>query len=130
MNLYILENKHYNQLFTYNFLKNEQTFRHEMISGGILGIESIVSAITDTHNRKISRIEQKGMIILLEYSESVIYTVVVNKEMRSIHHFLNSVKESFEETYKNYIEDINLIRGKEEIYFVGFDTTIKEILEQ
>ena len=130
VNLYILEKKQHNQLFKYDFTKHQQTFNPEYLPGGLLGIEKIISAVTDTPEKKIHRIEQKGLIFIMIRSESVIYTLVVKKEMRSIHFFLESVMERFENLYKRIIKDLNLIRGREEIYFVGFDTELNEILEQ
>ena len=130
INLYIMEQKFHNQLFKYDFTKHQQTFNPEYLPGGLLGIEKIISAVTDTPEKKIHRIEQKGLIFIILRSESVIYTLVVKKEMRSVHFFLESVMGRFENLYKSIIKDLNLIRGREDIYFVGFETELNEILEQ
>ncbi len=129
VNLYILEKKEHNQLFKYDFTTHQQTFNPEFIPGGLLGIETIISAITDTPEKKINRIEQKNRIFLMIRSDSIIYTLIVNKEMRSIHFFLESIKERFENLYKSIIKDLSLIRGREEIYFVSFDAELKNILK-
>ena len=131
VSLFIIEKRHHNKLFSYSFLKTEQkyNFNPDLISEGIFGIQTIISAITATPNKIIHRIEQKGFIILIDSSDSVIYAMVVNKELKSLYYFLNTIRNNFESIYKSLIKDLHLIRGREEIYFLGFDEILNEILE-
>ena len=105
-----------------------------MFSSGLIGIESIHAAITDSKSEKIEKIEHGESIILLESGDEPIsylsYALLVKKEMISIRYFLKSVKKRFQDIYKNLLINLEKFRNDYELVFSSFDYDIFALLER
>ncbi|MFX1394210.1 MAG: hypothetical protein ACFFAH_11605 [Promethearchaeota archaeon] len=104
----------------------------KLFSGGISGIDSILSAITNTRGEKINKIKQVDSFILLEYgsdiSSHITYALVVKTDLKSNHYFLKSIKNQFESFYQKLLSELDNIKGSEEQLFGSFDIILKNIM--
>ena len=102
---------------------------------GIIGIQDIISFIPDKQvNNKIQKIKKGEFLVHLRYSDkefsSLIYCLVINKEMRSIDYFFKILQKRFESFYKYILVDLAQIEINEmDKLFLSFDKIIKEILK-
>jgi hypothetical protein len=107
----------------------------KIFSGGIVGIESIITAITDTQTEKIDKIKHDDAFILLEYGTiepSITYALVVKKDLSSLRHLLQSIKRKFEFYYKDILPNLNKfseIKDQGRL-FEDFNPIIKNILKK
>ncbi|MFX0102930.1 MAG: hypothetical protein ACFFCS_25400, partial [Candidatus Hodarchaeota archaeon] len=103
-----------------------------LFSGGIVGIESLVSEISKAEAQKTNKIDRGNSFILLEYgSESflpVLYALVVNKDLDSLAFFLKNVRVQFESFYNRILQNLDKIPTKREQLFSSFDMILKNIL--
>lgn len=139
--LYIID-AHGNQIiFDYDFSKsddkslessqnndNTETF----FSSGLIGIETIVGAVTDSQKEKISRIQQGDLLILLEHGDDqykfLIYCVTVRQELLSTTFFLHTIKKRFQTHFKTLLHYLDALKGKEKEIFNKFSTDVINIL--
>lgn len=134
LRLLIIDQKNHTSLYSYDF--SEFKSKHEdykrLFSGGITGIDSILSAITKTEGEKINKIKQADSLILLEYGTSfslqITYALIVKEDLESNRFFLKSIKNQFEAFYKEILSDVNSFIGSEEQLFGSFDIIIKGLL--
>jgi len=145
LNLYIIDDKGKSALYACDFSVimdkknlNEQDVTppkktQDLFSSGIVGIDSIYAAITNSKSERIGKIEHSDSIILLEYGDEPIqfitYALVARKEMISIRFFLKSVKKKFQNTYQNILVSLDKLRDEVELVFSSFDYDIVELLE-
>jgi hypothetical protein len=107
----------------------------QIFSGGIVGIESIITAITGTQTEKIDKIKREDAFILLEYGTIepfITYALVVRKDLSSLRHLLQSIKRKFEFYYKDFLLNLNNfseIKDQGRL-FEDFKPIIKNILKQ
>ena len=87
-----------------------------------------MSKLTDTRKETTKTIKHGDRIILLEYSENIIYVLLATREMESISYFLNKVKEQFNDYYKSILKDLTSVKGIEEDFFSSFDEILNDIL--
>ena len=85
-------------------------------------------------NNKIQKIKKGEFLVHLRYSDkefsSLIYCLVINKEMRSIDYFFKILQKRFESFYKYILVDLAQIEINEiDKLFLSFDKIIKEILK-
>lgn len=133
-------------LYSYDFTKrvekpshrieNESEIGHDNIeylfSGGIIGIDTIIAAVTNTQNEKINIIKHGDSFILLEQGTNfpqITYALVVNKELKIIRYFLNSLKNQFESFYKEILLSLKDIKENEKLLFSSFDVIINNFLK-
>ncbi len=107
----------------------------ELLSGGLTGINSIISAITNTQNEKIKKIKQGNSYILLEYSLKyqqipITFALLVKEDLKSIRFFLSTIKVQFELFYKDILTKLDELGGNVEKFFSSFEVIIKNILER
>ncbi len=105
----------------------------KILSGGLAGIETIISAITNTAKDKIDTIEQENSFILLEYGTApteVTYALLVKKDLRSLHHLLKTIKNQFELLFKEVLLNLDQVKTSKQELFGSFDTIINIITEQ
>lgn len=110
-----------------------KSYREHLFSGGISGIETIISTITDTKGDKINRIQQENSLILLEYGTAasfITYALIVKKDMKSIHHLLNSLKNVFELLFKEVLLNLDNVGNNYELIFGSFDIFIQDFLRK
>ena len=110
-----------------------QTPGDKMFSGGILGIESIISNVTGTKDTKINEMRQEDSLILLEYGTNpsyITYALVVKKDLKSIRHFLQSLTRVFELLFREVLLNVDNLKEDIERIFVGFDGYMKDFLKR
>lgn len=104
----------------------------ELFSGGIIGIDVIIAAVTNTQNEKIDKIKHGDLFILLEHGTNfpqITYALVVSKELKIIRYFINSLKNQFESFYNEILLNLKDIKENEKLLFGSFDVIIKNFLK-
>jgi hypothetical protein len=108
--------------------------REDIFSGGLVGIDSIISTITNTEDEKINKIKQGNSLILLEhgsgFTSQLDYVLIVRQEQRSFRMFLNTLRNQFESFYKEILLNLNEIEGNPDLLFLSFDIIIENIVHQ
>ena len=136
--MYIINHKDYSELYSYEFINipDEPGTAHSSIekifTRGLVGIDQIVSSITHTEDKRIKKIKQDDVHILLDYGQEpipLIYALVVFNEMNSIKYFLRRVATKFDKFFKHILLDLNAIKGKEEQIFSTFNEKMIKILD-
>ena len=123
-------------LYSHDFSKIKSESKRkdyeQLFSVGIIGIDSILSAITDTRGEKINKIKQIDSLILFEYGSSnlsdIIYALVVRKDLKNNINFLKAIKNQFESFYKEILSKLNTLKGNEEQLFGSFDIIIEDMI--
>jgi hypothetical protein len=136
LKLYIINQDNNYSLFSHDFTDIKQPDAqsdHELLfSGGIIGIDIIISLITDTKNENINEIKQADSFILLEYgtqfSSNIIYALVVKNVIKSNRYFLKSIKDQFESFYKEMLNELDNITGSKKLLFSSFEVLINNII--
>ncbi|TFF94020.1 MAG: hypothetical protein EU544_05020 [Promethearchaeota archaeon] len=141
--LVIINQRSNNCIFSYDFievpdsyetethLKLEKGDKNKLFSGGILGIDSIIAAITDTKEEKIKKIKQGEAFIFLEYGSDIIpltYALVIKEEFESARYFLRALKRQFESFYREILSNLDQIKGNEDIFFSSFDIIVNNMV--
>jgi len=118
-----------------NISEISRTSSDEIFSGGIQGIESVITAITGTQTEKIDKIKHEDAFILLEYgtvAPSITYALVVRKDLSSLRYLLQSIKSKFELYYKDILLNLDKfseMKGQGRL-FEDFDPIIKNMLKR
>ncbi|MFX0004860.1 MAG: hypothetical protein ACFE9J_15435 [Candidatus Hermodarchaeota archaeon] len=105
----------------------------KLYSGGILGIESVITTITDTKEEKINKIKQKDSVILLSYSSVIpyiTYALIIRKDLLSLEHLLDSIKQQFEGFYREILLNLESLKGDQKLLFQSFDVILRDLLNQ
>lgn len=142
--LFIVNTQNFEIIYTFNFTeeieRKENTTKKpsEIIesdyffSRGIIGIKDIISGITNKKEEGIEKIRRGELLILLKNGDAplsfVLYCLTVKKEMNSINYFLKTIKNEFQELYKNIILSFEDLQGLENKIFSSFDNHIKNII--
>ncbi|MBD3341938.1 MAG: hypothetical protein GF353_22745 [Candidatus Lokiarchaeota archaeon] len=140
LKLLIINQKKNSCLFSYDFTSSKDKEKNTLnenydkfFSGGIMGIENIIATITDSENEKINKISQGDSLILLEYGEkkpsSLIYALMVKKDIGSYRYFLIKIKESFESFYSDILNSLDSFEENKELLFRSYDIIIKNIIK-
>ena len=106
--------------------------RNQLISGGLLGIESVITTITNTKEEKIHKIEQKDSFIILGYSLIIpylTYALIVKKDLLSIDHLLDSIKNQFEAFYHEILPNFENLQGNQKLLFKSFNVILRSLLK-
>ena len=143
--LFIIDRKNLKQVYSYNFVEHIYEKNNSIdnlikpremdlfFSRGIIGINDIISSITTTEDEKIEKIKQGEFVILLKSGDEplsfITFCLLIKKEMISINYFLKTMKNQFQNFYKNILLNLDLIEGKERKIFSKFDVIIKNILK-
>ncbi len=144
LSLYIINSDKSQVIFQYNFIKNNKehlemkkdfnvSSEYKMLfPDGIIGIDNIISRVTESKEFKIEKIKQGENLILLNYGGGdltfLMFCILVKKEMISIKYFIKLIRERFTELYRNIILDLKAIEGKESQIFLDFNNEIKILL--
>ncbi|TFG30242.1 MAG: hypothetical protein EU532_01265 [Promethearchaeota archaeon] len=123
-------------LYSHDFSQIESEVKskdyEKLFSVGIIGIDSILSAITNTRGEKINKIKQADSLILLEYGSGnlsqIIYALVVKKDLKSNKNFLKAIKKQFESFYRELLSKLDTLKGSEEQIFGSFDIIIEDLI--
>lgn len=136
--LYVFERTSFRILYKHHFKlapkKDLLQSNHldDIISRSITGIDQIIKKLSKSQDEKISKIKQEGSTILLEYDEDAkspaIFALVVSSDMKSLRFFLKTLKKEFQDKYRLYLNNLDIIQGNEERIFIKFRENIKLIL--
>jgi len=111
---------------------SENKIMKDFFPNGYIGIDKIITAITDTKNEKIEKIEHGNFLILVEQGDepqsSIIFTLLVKKETNSMRFFLKTLKNKFQNFYGNLLLYGEFLEGREIQVFSSFDFILKNIL--
>ena len=138
LSLFIINQEINTILYSHNFADIKSDYKNQdyeaIFSSAIIGIEKIVSVITNTQDSKVNKIEQADSLILIEYgsdlSPEIIYALIVKEDLKSNSYFLKSIKTQFESFFKEILSNVNYFKGNEERLFGSFDIVIKNLIDQ
>jgi hypothetical protein len=119
--------------FIDSFEDISQQDRIMLHSSGIVGIDDIITTITNTNEEKIDKIEQRDSIILLNYGSIVsyiTYALIVRKDLLSLEHLLEAIKKQFESFYREILLSLEDLKGEQELLFKSFDILLQNIIDQ
>jgi len=134
--LYVIENENFSILYQHEFedkreIKQYQELADSLIKG-VLGIDKIVSAL-GTSDKQIERITQGDLILLISSGSlkpvSIVYILIVDKDMESYPYFLSEIKNKFEFYFSEVLFELESIKGHEDLVFSGFDLAVKKLLK-
>ncbi len=141
LKLFVINQKDNVCLYTHEFRKSEENLDESrgkqdnlLFSGGISGIDSIISAITNTKTEKINTIKQGDSYILLDYGTKfpvpIVFALVVKQNLNSIRYFLSNIKLQFESFYKEILLNFEMLNleGKEAQLFESYDIILKNLM--
>jgi hypothetical protein len=137
---YVIDKNKLKVIYNYNFRTNsseiiEETSNNSLFfSKGLIGIEEIISLITRTKGDKIQKINQEDQIMIFNYGtdglESLIFCIIVNKDMVSMAFFLKILQTAFQNHFKSLLNDLEAIEGKEFIIFNKFSEEIDYLIKK
>jgi hypothetical protein len=136
LKLFIINQEDNKCLYSYDFVERKsdtnQKDYEKIFSVGIVGIDMILSEITNTKRETMNKIKQSDSLILLEYGSGIvsqiIYVLVVKKDRKSNRIFLKSIKNNFESFYREILKELKYLKGSEEQLFGSFDIIIKDMI--
>ena len=143
--LFIIDQKHGQFLFTRDFVHNldikgssasveREQMRDDLFTGAIDGIETMISTITSSTNRRVTEIDQGDSMILLEYgdkySSPLIYALVVKKNLSSLRNLLKRLQGQFEAFFPEILHDLDKLhaQGPESQFFSSFDIIVNSMM--
>ncbi len=141
LKLIVFNQENYSVLFTREFSIEDahagelvKESSDQLFTGGISGIDSIISSVTNTEGAKIKKIKHGSSFILLEYSSKyenipITFALVVKEDLNSIRYFLFSLKEQFESFYKEILLNYAEIEGNVQQLFGSFDIILNNLME-
>lgn len=140
--LFIINQLNKNCLYSYDFVekfekkskKNKNNPNHfdELFSKGILGIDTIITTITGTKEKRINKIKKGDFHIFLDYGLqpfSIAFVLVVKIDLISTHHLLKSIKSRFESFFKEILLNLDKLNVEYEQLFRSFDIIMNQILQ-
>ncbi|MFW9939105.1 MAG: hypothetical protein ACFFD5_15775 [Candidatus Thorarchaeota archaeon] len=138
LSLFIINQNNNTILYNQNFSNIKSDYKkkdyEKLFSSAIIGIDKLVTVITNTQDSKVNKIKQADSLILIEYgsdlTSGIIYALIVKEDLKSNSYFLKSIKTQFESFYKEILSDINYFKGNEEQLFASFDIIIKNLIYQ
>ncbi len=104
----------------------------KVFSGGLIGIDHVISVITDTQDEKINKIKQGDLLIIIEQGKLfplITYALVVKKDIKSNKYFINSLINQFENFYNELLSNLDELTENQEQLFGSFDIIIKNIIK-
>ncbi len=138
--LFIIDNKSPKQLYIYDFKEKsidaeqgkDKSGVQNIFSKGLIGIDGIIAAVTDTASSKIEKIEQGEKFILVEQGQGpmdfITYALLVKEESSSARYFLKEVKRQFEGFFKDLLLNMNFLQGSEDLFFSSFDVIMVNLI--
>lgn len=103
-----------------------------VFSKGISGIEKVITLITNTKIERIKKIQQDDFLMMFDYSSpplSLIYVLIVKKDLISSTHILKVVKMQFESLFKEILMNLGKIKEDQENLFISFNNIMEKILQ-
>lgn len=144
LKLFIINQQNYNCLYNCDFVKtleqgekatevNNEYRKDEFLklfSGGIAGIDVIISDLTNSGEEKINKIKHGDSFIFLEYgTPQIIYALIVQKDSNTNNIFLSSIKSQFESFYKEILSSLEDLKVNQAQLFGSFDIILRNLLK-
>ena len=145
LHLSIINRNNYKVIYSFDFTEATNKSENQIkkfpkieeskliLSSGIIGIDNIISGIADSNSEHIDTIKQEDFLILLNYGDqplsSIIFCLIVSKDMKSFRYFLKTIKNEFQQIYKNILINLNELKDVEDKLFLGFDVNIIKLIE-
>ncbi|MBY9014295.1 MAG: hypothetical protein KGD68_01250 [Candidatus Lokiarchaeota archaeon] len=135
--LFIFNPNNFKTLYHLDLVQNSHSNNYSenidrIFSKGISGIEKIIALITNTKTERINKIQQEDFLIMFEYGNtpfSLIYALIVKKDLNSSKHLLKIVRIQFESFFKEIILNLDNIEEDQESIFTSFNDMMEEILQ-
>lgn len=143
LKLFIINQQNKRCLYSYDFIEkfekkgtkgqNHPNNFDRLFSKGILGIDTIITTITGTKDKRINKIKKGDFHIFLEYGlqpSPITFVLVVKIDLISTHHLLKSIKSRFESFFKQILLNLDNLNEEHEQLFRSFDIIMNQILLQ
>lgn len=105
----------------------------QLFPRGIVGIENLLSTITDTQSVRIEKIKKKNSYIFLEQGkkfENLTFILLLKRDLRSGNYFVKVIRNRFESFFKEILMNFEEIKVDQNRIFSSFDQIIEIILEK
>lgn len=134
--LFIFNPKDFKSLYHLDLVQNSHTSNYaenidRLFSKGISGIEKLITTITNTKTERIDKIQQDDFLIMFEYGNvpiSLIYVLIVKKDLISSKHLLKIIRIRFESFFKEILLNLDNIEEDQEKIFISFNNIMENIL--
>ena len=134
--LFIFNPKDFKSLYHLDLVQNSHTNNYaenidRLFSKGISGIEKLITTITNTKTERIDKIQQDDFLIMFEYGTvpiSLIYVLIVKKDLISSNHLLKIIRIRFESFFKEILLNLDKIEEDQEKIFISFNNIMENIL--
>jgi len=142
--LYIFDSNTATELYAYEFQRKLHSIENQIeditseqiqtiFSNGLLGIQTLVDALSHSAGKKITEIEHGDSFILLNYSSlpnsSIVFALLAKRNRKSMQYFLKKIKKQFEGLYEDIITGIASFHGNERLLFSNFDVIVRNTLK-
>jgi hypothetical protein len=78
---------------------------HDLLSSGLIGINSIMQEITESKEQGISSIEKDGKFVLIEHLDKELVCFFTTKQMESTRYFLKKIRDAWKTYYSDESTD-------------------------
>jgi len=139
LRFFIINQKNNSILYESDFYKSEIDETEDNLSkiyfsGGLMGLENIISTITFTKDEKLKIIKHGDASLLLEYTTDypipIIYALVVKRDLNSFRYIIRTLKTQFESFFKDIliVYDKLKVGANESQLFKSFDEIVDNII--
>ncbi|MHA1763504.1 MAG: hypothetical protein ACTSYC_07070 [Promethearchaeota archaeon] len=140
ISLYVVNRVNFEILYQYHFnlvpISNHEQWEEQekgsniLFSRGLIGMESIISFISESTNDNVDKISHQKYLILIQHAEKpfdfLIFYLFVKKELNSLRYIIKQVKEEFIKLYSPILMKIAQSKEFEQKLFSSFDNVIKQ----
>jgi hypothetical protein len=133
LKLFIIDGQNFRTLYYLDLIQNSYDVPDKIFPRGISGIEKIISLITDTKAEKINKIQQDENLIKFEYGlnpSSLVYMLMVKKDLISSNHLLRLIRKQFESFYKDILTNLDELNEDQNQLFLSFNIIMDNILQK
>jgi hypothetical protein len=139
--LFVIDTDNRECLFYHNFQDTEEPKTiSENLDGninllfpkGIVGIENLLSTITDTQSVRIEKIKKKNSYIFLEHGkkfENLTFVLLLERDLKSANYFVKVIRNRFESFFKEILMNFEDIKVDQNRIFSSFDQILEIILK-
>lgn len=144
--LYVFEQEKFRILYTYDFKLSTNDINSsqkpykplsdeidDLFSRGISGVEQVTTHLAKSDDERIYKIKQGQSYILLEYGDPptshITFALLTTKDMYSLRFILKEVKNQFQEKYRYVLNNLPIIEGNEDKFFLNFNINLHSILK-
>lgn len=140
--LFVIDKIKMECLYSYNFEpdnKNNTEKRiqqkniDELLPKGIIGIESLLSTLTDSPGVTIEKIKKKNSHIYLRSGNEfnfLIFILMLKEDLKSASYFIKAIRDQFESFFKAILMNLSEIREEQTRIFHNFNYTIENFLDK